>query len=409
MEKKELADRFTKDLYLREREAKQMQFYVDYFPKWKHEGMDREDEEAILFQQLCKQQAEANEKERKRQERIDLIENDRLKLEDDKQMTEGVERIMLRYGTLHYSNQTEFTDDERINRIFKKSKDYNKKKKQVQIQEQEKKDAAAASMRSESVEELMDMPKTARSQASEFTYSTEATDFTISTVDKLLLQLDSKANLEELYRDLRKNKHKRGKSTKYKNPFANKSAFFDTGDVTKVKGYHIKEVGAMAFAIELSTGLCPLLEEVCLKDCQMYDDGFGRVIQGMKTANLYTLRVMDVRGNFLTHKALDYMYEISKAGIFSSLEVFNLANNELGDDGIDSLSRILMIYTLQNLKEIHFQRNRVTDHGFQKIVKVMMAIQPEHYPQFHRLGLENNVVSSFVKQELAPIPFYVSV
>jgi hypothetical protein len=361
-----------------------------------------------------RQQREEAELQRKRdlekQNREKLIEDDRLLLEDDKKLTAEIESMMLKYGFIKYRSQTDFSEEETVNNIINRSK----KSKSRNLQKNKR---VTISQDTGSKEELMDIPEEKSNvflrQISSLTdfsaLGTEDADSDAEKEKRLELRLDNKLELDDLYRDLKKNKHRRGKGNKYRNPFLDRELFFDTGDVTKVKGYKIKELGAMSFAIELNTGLCPLLEDVCLKDCEMRDDGFARVLQGIKSANLYTLRVLDVRGNFLSAKAFDFLHEVSLSGVLSNLQILNLANNEMGDNGIDGLVRLILIKTLSCIKEVHLQRNHITDHGFQKIAKVMMAVHDQYCPHLCRLGLENNVISSFVKQELAPIPFYFSV
>lgn len=407
VEKRYLAQQFSKDLHLREKESMQMQYYCENFPKWAIEGMNWRDRNEEDMKRQRQQMELEQEKVQERKNREELMENDRHLLEDDKKLTSEIESMMLKYGMIQYRTQTNFSEDETINSIFDKNKKMKtrKTKKRVSISQDGKQ------------EELMEVPDEAFMKSRQISALTDFTgmdgdedDNEEKGVGRLVLRLDEKnVDLNELYRDLKKNKHRRGKGNKYRNPFVDKEQFFDTGDVTRVKGYKIQEIGAMSFAVELSTGLCPLLEDVCLKDCEMRDDGFARVLQGIKSANLYTLRVLDVRGNFLSAKSLNYVYEVSFSGVLSNLEVLNLANNELGDDGIDGVVRLILGKTLNSIKELHLQRNHITDHGFQKIAKVMIAVHDQYCPQLHRLGLENNVISSFIKQELAPIPTYFSI
>lgn len=383
-----------------------MQYYCENFPRWAIEGMNWHDQNKEEMRREKEEMELKRQKELERQLREQRIEDDRLLLEDDKRLTAEIESMMLKYGMIKYRGQTHFSEEETISNIFDRSK-------KLRSRKGKSKKRVSMSREIDSKEELMTVPGEMMGISRQISSLTGTSSFDAdddeAAVNRLVLRLDERnVDLDELYRDLKKNKHRRGKGNKYRNPFVDKEQFFDTGDVTKVKGYKIKELGAMSFAVELSTGLCPLLEDVCLKDCEMRDEGFARVLQGIKSANLYTLRVLDVRGNFLSAKALNYIYEVSFSGVLSNLEVLNLANNEMGDEGIDGLVRLLLVKTLNNIKEIHLQRNRITDHGFQKIAKVMMAVHNEYSPKLCRLGLENNVISSFVKQEMAPIPYYFS-
>jgi len=76
---------------------------------------------------------------------------------------------------------------------------------------------------------------------------------------------------------------------------------------------------------------CPMLEQLLLKDCRLRNEGLGRLLQGVKMANLLNLRELNLRGNFLSGRGIEYLHETCRTGILTNLQVLILSDNELHD------------------------------------------------------------------------------
>ena len=185
-----------------------------------------------------------------------------------------------------------------------------------------------------------------------------------------------------------------------------------------------------------------MLEELIIKDCRVKNEGIGRLLQGIKMANLLNIRMLNLRGNILGPRSIEYLRDSCKVGVLANLKVLILSDNELGDGmyvpamlcmwiffpvhtltlflystsvlyihaaGLSNLCTIISDGLLKNIHEIHLQNNSITDKGFMKIMKLMKSVQETRCPLIQRLGLEKNVVSVEAKRKYSPYPFYMSV
>ena len=74
-----------------------------------------------------------------------------------------------------------------------------------------------------------------------------------------------------------------------------------------------------------------MLEELIVKDCRVKNEGVGRLLQGIKMANLLNIRVLNLRGNLLGPRSIEYLRDSCKTGVLANLKVLILSDNELGD------------------------------------------------------------------------------
>jgi hypothetical protein len=182
-----------------------------------------------------------------------------------------------------------------------------------------------------------------------------------------------------------------------------------TGSITTLKADGIGEVGALSLAAEFARGACPMLETLDMKGCCIRSEGMGRLLKGVKMANLATLRVLNLRGNFLGPFSIAYLKDVCQSGVLMNLQVLVLSDNEIGDDGVDFLVQIIMEGHFVNMCEIYLEHNSITDWGFNKIVTKLKSVQQAKCPLLQRLSLSNNLVSAKEKRKLSPLPYYVSV
>jgi len=223
------------------------------------------------------------------------------------------------------------------------------------------------------------------------------------------LQLSLRKDLDypEVLQDLKRTIHKRSRSKTQVWPFEQSMA--STGDVLTIKGDGLGEVGALTLAAEFTRGACPMLEQLLLKDCRLRNEGLGRLLQGVKMANLLNLRVLQLRGNFLSGRGIEYLHETCRTGILANLQVLILSDNELHDDGVDKLCAIISEGLFSKLVELQLQHNSITDKGFSKMMKLLKSVQETRCPFITRLGLDNNLVSAEAKRKYSPYPFYMSI
>ena len=151
-----------------------------------------------------------------------------------------------------------------------------------------------------------------------------------------------------------------------------------------------------------------MLETLNLNKCEVRSDGIGRIFQGIKTANLLSIRKLQLRGNFIRAAGLEYMQEIFPSGVFMNLAVLDLADNELGDAGVGVLVNIILQGFLMSIVDINLQHNSITDQGFFKIVSVMKSLKDSKCPFMERLRLENNLFSAKSRRNNAPYPEFFS-
>ena len=68
----------------------------------------------------------------------------------------------------------------------------------------------------------------------------------------------------------------------------------------------------------------------------------------------------------------------------------------------------IMDKQFMGLRELYLQRNSITDYGFKKFVIYMKNIQTLYFPEIKRVGLENNLVTPEMREEMRPVPSFIS-
>lgn len=194
-------------------------------------------------------------------------------------------------------------------------------------------------------------------------------------------------------------------------------------ELTRIKASNIFEIGALALGIEIadlgstkshSIQNPPLdlssLHTLAFNRACMGNRGFIQILQGIKYASLTSLRVLDLRHNYLTAVTLFAMLELGKLDLFPQLEVVLLSENEGKDEMTEAIVQwILSGSMMKNMRELHLQNNSITDTGFSRIVKVLLAVGSEFCPKLNRLALEKNPISAKIKRDLAPLPSSITI
>ena len=181
-----------------------------------------------------------------------------------------------------------------------------------------------------------------------------------------------------------------------------------TSHVTELRCEGIGERGALSLAAELLRGATPALDLLDLSRCQIQTRGFGRLLHGIKLANLMSLRTFLLRGNDIGPRGVEYLKLTYSSGCMADLQVLDLRENELGDEGADTIMRMIILGYLRNLRQLHLQHNGIGDKGFVKLVKVLQSMQQDKMPRLQRLGMENNPISATAKRQYAPLAGYWS-
>eukprot|EP01034_Spumella_vulgaris_P023951 gene23951-30235_t len=364
------AHQFTVDLQRRDKEKQDMNYYCLNLKTWAQEGYEGEEQRRLEIvrkkEAKLKVEAERAAVQLKRQQ----IEEDAKILAEDKRMTAEIDTMMVRYGMLEYQERDDATVEENVDNILKRKGG----KKKSRAAEYERDDRGGGDERDDPTH--------------------------------LRLSLRNDVDLLEINKTLKRNKHKRSRGKTAATPF--KQDLSATGEVTTLKAVLIKETGALSLAAEFTRGACPMLETLNLKDCQIRTEGAGMIFQGAKMANLLNIRELNLRGNFIGPKGVEYMREVCPSGVFLNLRVVDLAENELGDKGLDGILSMIVEGHFTNIVEIHLQNNSITDTGFIKLVKIMKSVADIKCPALDRLGLESNLVSAVAKRKYAPFPHYFS-
>jgi hypothetical protein len=367
-----LVTQFTVDLQRRDKEKQDMNYYCLHLKNWAQEGY--EGTERRRLEVIAKKEAKLKVEAEKavvvlKQQQIEA---DAQVLEEDKRMTAEIDTMMVRYGMIEYQERDDATVEENVDNILRRKG----KKKASRAQDYDDE----------------------RDRDGESTRKDDPT--------QLRLSLRDDVDLLEIGKTLKRNKHKRSRGKTAPTPF--KQDLSATGEVTLLKAVLIKETGALSLAAEFTRGACPMLEVLNLKDCQIRTEGAGMIFQGAKMANLLNIRELNLRGNFIGSKGVEYMREVCPSGLFLNLRVLDLAENELGDRGLDGVLSMIVEGHFTNILEVHLQRNSITDTGFVKLVKIMKSVADIQCPALQRLGLESNLVSAKAKRKYAPYPHYFS-
>lgn len=448
---------FDDKIAQRVRDNEKINFYCDKLPEWAIEGMYKkfaEKEAAVVAKQAAEALVIETQKEAEKQA---IIARDRAILEEDQRITEDIETMMIRYGMLHFDKPLLDLEDEKLDHIFEQHRldklansdaDSESIRQKKRMRKQARAERAArrqkkTSMTSATLPSLttslsqaalasrnggsgggrssrpgtstMSRPSTAASQLSGVGETT------------LDLEVAPTADLQRLRRDLHRSRFGGtggggggGGKGKGHSGVAHRHVddpvvafpgvdFQDTSDIRIIYGHHLRTLGALALASEMSQGACPFLEEFRLQNCDIRDDGFLRLIQGVRLGNVTSLRVLDLRGNHLTALSVDYYRDLCGYGIFNQMEELLLGNNNLGDDGVEAIIRVMLLGHLRSLIALHLQRNGITDKGFRALMTMLTNVHDRYCPQLDAVRLELNLVTPECKHSFAPMPSYVAV
>jgi hypothetical protein len=147
-----------------------------------------------------------------------------------------------------------------------------------------------------------------------------------------------------------------------------------------------------------------MLETLNLTQCQVRSEGIGKIFQGIKAANLLSLRALILRGNQIRRRGIEFMREICPSGVFMNLQLLDLRENELRDDGSGAVVNIILDGHFLNIVHINLQHNSITDIGFKKFVMGLKSLAPQLCPSLQRLNLENNLVTAEARRRNTPYP-----
>ena len=323
--------------------------------------MQRIADEAVL---VAKEKAKVARKQK-------LIEEDAAILEADKRMTAEIETMMVQYGMLEFEPDLNETDDQKLDAIFSRNRS---------------------------------MKAIANNNNNEEGDENNAALTIGDNASAMKINLKKDIDLIYLRKKLRKSAHRR--TSTLPSPF--QQDLSGTGQIITLKAERIGETGALSLASELTRGACPTLESLNLNKCEVRSDGIGRIFQGIKVANLLSLRELKLKGNFIRAEGLMYMLEICPSGVFMNLANVDLSENELGDEGVGVLVNIVLQGHFMNLVELNLQHNSITDQGFNKIVSVMKSLKDTKCPFLERLKIGNNLVSAQARRRNAPYPPFFS-
>ena len=352
-------EEFDKDFAKRDEETAKIEFYCLNLQRWAVERFGEADALAEAERAKELQEREGKRLERERVARLAQVEEDNKILGVDVGITQDVLRIMR--GTGQVAGVNPRTSAGAAKKKKAKNKVSGKKKSSKMSKDQEAKMEADSGVLRVGLQEHLDF----------------------SSRKRLLVP--------------------------YVTPFDTDLSAAKTSRVVVLKAKNIGERGALCLGAEFLRGACPALQLLDLSRCEVKTRGFGRLIHGVRMANLVDLRTLVLRGNHIEARGMEHLKEVFASGVFASLAVLDLRENELGDDGADVVMRMIIGGSFRALSELYLQSNFISDMGFRKVVKAMQAMQAQTFPLVRRVGLELNNVSFQVKRELSPIPLYISV
>eukprot|EP01039_Chlorochromonas_danica_P000468 gene468-506_t len=378
-EKSALAESFAKNLDNRDKMKAKIAFYCEALPVWSIEGQRKKEAYQAAKEMEERQAAESRAlKQRKSEEELERKQKEEI-LDAEIQQSKEIETMMIRYGTIFIRPKR--TQEDHLKTIFSNARA-----------------SASASTTSDGTVEL-----------SRKLLLDDEDEGSIATLKTMEVHLRQDVDLLRTEKVLRKQRFKRDKQRGVAvNPLD--QSFVGSADVQALRGYEIEEVGAMSLAVEIAGGACAMLTELVLRQARIRDNGWARLVQAMRMVNLSSLRHLDLRGNFLTSSAVEFMREVaSKSGVFQSLETLLLGQNELGDAGVEALARMFFAAALPLIRVLSLSWNSITDKGFQSLVIPLIAIQESSAPYLQELVLSNNLITAKARRELAPLPAFLTI
>lgn len=182
-----------------------------------------------------------------------------------------------------------------------------------------------------------------------------------------------------------------------------------TRHVTELRCEEIGERGALTLAADFIRGACPLVEVLDMSRCQIQSRGLGRLLHGIRTANLMSLKKLVLRQNSITPKGLMYLQEGYIGGAFPALTELDLRENEWGDLGLEVIIDMIQRKLFYTTTHLRLQDNGISDVGFSKLIRILQSTRDERMPHIETINLENNPISGKVKRQYAPLPPYISI
>lgn len=182
-----------------------------------------------------------------------------------------------------------------------------------------------------------------------------------------------------------------------------------TRHVTELRCEEIGERGALTLAADFIRGACPLVEVLDMSRCQIQSRGLGRLLHGIRTANLMSLKQLVLRQNSITPRGLMYLQEAFLGGAFPALVELDLRENEWGDLGLEVLIDMMQRKCFYTTTHLRLQANGISDAGFSKLVRILQSTQGERMPYIESINLEGNPISGKVKRQFRPLPPYLSI
>jgi hypothetical protein len=178
-------------------------------------------------------------------------------------------------------------------------------------------------------------------------------------------------------------------------------------DVLTLRCEKLGERGALCLAAEFVRGACPGLTDLNLNRCQITSRGFGRVLSGIRLARMDSLTSLQLRGNLLGARCIEYLHSALERGALGGVALLDLRENELGVAGAHALGALFFSGLVVALRELRIQRNGLGDEGYAHIVNVMRSIHDAKCPQLACLKVGENQASVAVVAEFAPYPHYI--
>eukprot|EP01042_Synura_sphagnicola_P000613 gene613-670_t len=179
-------------------------------------------------------------------------------------------------------------------------------------------------------------------------------------------------------------------------------------NVVQLRAIGIGEKGALFLGADFTRGACARLEVLDLRHCGIKSRGLARVLQGVRTGNLYSINTLVLKGNCLTPTSVDTLIHSLRSGSLQELRELDLDQNELGDEGVSVLAHAMLGRLFKCLTRLSLNSNLVGDKGFGAMARICIAAAPSRCPDLGYVSLQGNKISAEAKRSFHPLPGYIA-
>jgi hypothetical protein len=144
---------------------------------------------------------------------------------------------------------------------------------------------------------------------------------------------------------------------------ANLNGHFDGLTMLSLYSVHLGPPDLIVLANALQTKAFPLLTDLLLACCALYDDGLSVLLEIASTGCYAGLTTLDITNNNLTDEGILCLAEEAIEGAFQSLQILTVAMNDLTDDSIVHLLNAAVVGGFPSLVKLHHEGTQISSIG----------------------------------------------